>query len=285
MENQIANPLQKYFRQPKLYIRLPSSGNFYPAGALERTANNEYAVYAMTAKDELTIKTPDALLNGQSTVDVIQSCMPNIKNGWEVPSIDIDAILIAIRIATYGEGLDLSVPLPNTNIVKEFTTDLRISLDTLLDAVFDTAVILTEELTLELQPINYRQFTQNSIKAVEEQRLFSVVSDSSLSDEEKLERFNASFKKLTELNIGSVTMSIAKIKTPDGAVTDRKFIEEFVANTEKEYFQTVVKHLEIQRDNFQLRPFTVKTTPEEQEAGAPAEFSTPISLDAANFFV
>jgi hypothetical protein len=285
MDNQASNPLQKYFRQPKLYIRLPSSGNFYPQGSLERTGNNEYPVYAMTAKDELTIKTPDALLNGQSTVDVIQSCMPNIKDGWNVPSIDIDAILIAIRIATYGEGLELAVTLPNTDIVKEFTTDLRLSLDTLLNATFDTTVKLSDELTLELQPLTYRQFTQSSIKAVEEQRLFSVVSDSALSDEDKLERYNKSFKKLTELNIGSVTLAIAKVNTPTGSVTDRNFIEEFIANAEKDYFQAVVKHLEIQRDGFQLRPFKITTTPEEQEAGAPAEFETPIALDAANFFV
>ena len=30
--------------------------------------------------DEITFKTPDALLNGQATVDVIQSCIPNIKD-------------------------------------------------------------------------------------------------------------------------------------------------------------------------------------------------------------
>ncbi len=33
MENQEQpgmNPLKKYFRQPKLYVKLPSSGNFIP---------------------------------------------------------------------------------------------------------------------------------------------------------------------------------------------------------------------------------------------------------------
>ena len=94
------NPLQKYFRQPKIYLSLPSKGHWYPEGAIEMTENGELPVYAMTAKDELAFKTPDALLNGQSVVDVVKSCLPNIKDPWLMPSIDVDAILIAIRIAT-----------------------------------------------------------------------------------------------------------------------------------------------------------------------------------------
>jgi len=66
------NPLKKYFRQPKIYISLPSQGKFYPDGSIEMTENGELPVYSMTAKDEMIIKTPDALLNGSSTVEVIQ---------------------------------------------------------------------------------------------------------------------------------------------------------------------------------------------------------------------
>lgn len=108
------NPLARHFRQPKLFITLPSGGNYYPQGTLEPTENMQFPVFAMTAKDEIMFKTPDALLNGQSTVSVIQSCMPNIKNAWMVPSIDIDAILVAIRIATYGDKMDLEFKVPNT---------------------------------------------------------------------------------------------------------------------------------------------------------------------------
>ena len=64
------NPLSKYFRQPKIYLRLPSKGKFYSPGSLVMTESGELPVYAMTAKDELLIKTPDALLNGEATVEV-----------------------------------------------------------------------------------------------------------------------------------------------------------------------------------------------------------------------
>lgn len=283
-EQQGTNPLKKYFRQPKLYVKLPSGGNFYPKGSIEFTQNMEFPVYAMTARDEIAIKTPDALMNGQSTVDVIQSCVPNIKNAWMVPSIDIDAILIAIRIATYGEQIDLDISIPDTDITKTYTTDLRLALDKLLSAVYETEIKINDELTAFIRPINYEEFTKNSIKTLEEQRIFSIVNNQDLTEQQKIEQFNKSFKILTEINIGSIVKSIVKIVTPDGEVTDASYINEFVTNSDKEFFSKVTEHLEKQRDKFTMPMFKIVTTQEEREAGAPEEFETPISLDASNFF-
>jgi hypothetical protein len=35
LEKPAGNPLANYFRQPKIYIRLPSEGQFYPQGRSE----------------------------------------------------------------------------------------------------------------------------------------------------------------------------------------------------------------------------------------------------------
>lgn len=278
------NPLKKFFRQPKLYIKLPSSGNFYPPGSLIKTENDEYPVYAMTAKDEIMMKTPDALLNGQSTVEIIQSCVPNIKNGWLVPSIDIDALLIAIRIATYGENLEVDVTIPNTDIHKTYTTDLRVNLGNLLEAVFDPVIQISPDLIIHIRPLNYLEFSKNAIKTIEEQKIFNIVNDDSVSEEAKLEMFNESFRKLTDINIGMVSQCIVKIVTADGEVSNAEFIKEFIDNADREFFTGIVKHLEIQRDNFSLPPFKISATPDEIEQGAPEDFEVPITLDASNFF-
>ena len=57
------NPLSQYFRQPVIYIKLPSNGKFYPPGTLDMPANNELPVLPMTAIDEITYRTPDALFD------------------------------------------------------------------------------------------------------------------------------------------------------------------------------------------------------------------------------
>ena len=91
------NPLQQFFRQPAIYIKLPSNGKFYPEGALTMPENGEIPVYPMTAVDEITYRTPDALFNGTAVVNVIQSCVPAIKNAWFIPAMDIDTLLLLIH--------------------------------------------------------------------------------------------------------------------------------------------------------------------------------------------
>ena len=60
LQNKQQNPLSQFFRQPKVYIKLPSGGRFWPPGSQDVSDSGEYAVYAMTAKDELMFKTPDS---------------------------------------------------------------------------------------------------------------------------------------------------------------------------------------------------------------------------------
>ena len=104
-----ANPLTKYYRQPAIYIKFPSGGKYYTDDIVTPTENGEHAVLPMTAKDDLSFKTPDSLMSGQSTVDVIKSCVPDIKDPWKLVNYDVDTVLIAIRIAGYGETMDLSL--------------------------------------------------------------------------------------------------------------------------------------------------------------------------------
>jgi hypothetical protein len=285
MENVSQNPLHKFFRQPKIYIRLPSSGNFYAPGSLEKTETGEYPVYSMTAKDEIVMKTPDALLNGQATVDVIQSCMPNIKNAWAIPSIDIDAILVAIRIATYGEMLDITAVVPGLDEERTYETDLRLVMDRLLNATFDPVCVINESLELRIRPLSYAEFTKNSIRSTEEQRIIQIVNDENMDNDDKLSRFAESFRKLTDITIGMVSKGIDTVITPDGIVSNPEHIQEFIDNADKEVLKKVIAHLDAQKKKFNIEPFRVHSLPEEIEAGAPAVFEVPITLDSSNFFV
>ena len=152
------NPLRKYFRQPKVYITLPSKGVFYPADAINIPEGNEFPVFAMTAKDELTMKTPDALLNGAATVEIIKSCVPNILNPWKMPSIDLDAVLIAIRVATYGETMEITTKVPGTGEDRAFSVDLRQLLNKLVTNEYKTEVTVND-MNLKTRPLTYREFT------------------------------------------------------------------------------------------------------------------------------
>ena len=283
MENKNTNPLQKYFRQPKIYLSLPSNGKYYPAGSLEISETGEYPVFPMTARDEIMIKTPDALLNGEATVSVIKSCIPAIKEPFNMPAMDLDACLIAIRIATYGEKMDININVPVTNEEKAFDLDLRVMLDQFTNVTYDS-IVQMDDLSIELKPLTYQEFTNTSKATFDEQRIFNVLNDSNVSENDKLSSFTESFRKLTDLTISTLEMSIASITMGEDVVTDRNHIKEFIANTDKGLFEKVTNHIEAQRGKFQIKPLIVDATPEELEAGVPATYEVPVTFDQSNFF-
>lgn len=278
------NPLQKYFRQPKLHVRLPSGGKYYPPGTLDLPESGEVAIYPLTAKDELLLKTPDSLMNGTATADVIKSCVPQIKNPWYMPSLDVDAIIIAIRIATYGPEMTLTVKVPNTGDEKDFTVDLNNLVEPLMSAKYD-AVIQLDKMKITLRPLMYSEFTKDAIRSFEEQRVYNLLNDDTVPAEEKMERFRAAFNRLTDLTVETVAKSIAQIEVDDQVVSEPKHILEFMQNTSKEFYTTILNHISEQRDKFAVKPFIANTTKEEQEKGAPETFEVPITFDQSNFFV
>ena len=278
------NPLQKYFRQPKLHVRLPSGGKYYPPGTLDLPESGEVAIYPLTAKDELLLKTPDSLMNGTATADVIKSCVPQIKNPWYMPSLDVDALIIAIRIATYGPEMTLTVKVPNTGDEKDFTVDLNNLVEPLMSAKYD-AVIQLDKMKITLRPLMYSEFTKDAIRSFEEQRVYNLMNDDSVPAEEKMERFRAAFNRLTDLTVETVAKSIAQVEVDDQVVSEPKHILEFMQNTSKEFYTTILNHISEQRDKFAVKPFIANTTKEEQEKGAPETFEVPITFDQSNFFV
>ena len=278
------NPLQKHFRQPKIYLKWPSQGRWYPNGAIDLPENGEIPIYSMTAKDELTFKTPDALLNGQSVVDVIQSCAPNIKNAWAVPSVDLDCLLVAIRMATFGEKLEVNVNIPNTEIQKTYEVDCKLLIDRYINAKFQD-VMHIDGFTVTLKPISYRVFTQMAIKTFEEQRLLSTVNNEDIDSGQKLERFNKSFQVLTDINVQIMKDAIVSIRWQnEEEVTNPTHIAEFIDSADAKVFNGVKKHIDENKKQFQVQPMQVNATDEEIKAGAPKQFDVPISFDQANFF-
>jgi ribosomal protein S27E len=271
------NPLANYYRQPKIYVRLPSKGQFYPEGALDVSETDEYAVYAMTAKDELMLKTPDALMNGQSTVEVIKSCVPAIQNPWLMPNTDLDAVLIAIRVATYGEKMDINVKCPSCNHTNEYEIDLISYMQNLISFNYDNLVVV-DPLEIYIRPYTYKEVTKTAIKALEQEKIFAIINDRTMSDEEKIEEFGLSFAKLTDLTVGLVTESIEKIVTPEGEVTDRKLIADFIKNAPKEIYSAVQERLDQLKKNLEIKAHDVKCSE------CSHTFTTTVTFDQSNFF-
>ena len=276
-----SNPLKAYFRQPSIFIKLPSNGKYWPKGSIDIPVTGEIGVMPMTAKDEITMKTPDALMNGQAVVDVIQSCIPAIKDAWKCPTIDMEMILAAIRIASYGEGLELSTLCPcEKKVSLEYKIDLRTIVDFLSNIKFDDSVTLDNGLRVNIKPLDYAQLSKAQLKIWEQQKIFTAVNDEKLADDQKLKIFNESFAKLTNMTIENFVAMIDSIETNDQIVNNKEYITEFIQNAGRDIYNQFETKMEEIKSATNLKPMKVKCT----EPGCDKEFDLPISLDQSNFF-
>jgi hypothetical protein len=281
-----ANPLTAFMRQPKIYITLPSGGKHWTPGSLEISSTGEYPVYSMTAQDELLLKVPDALMNGQAVVDVIQNCMPNIKDAWGCSTLDLDVILISIRIATYGESMTMPVKFAE-DLELEYQMDLRTVKDQLVNQIsWDTTVAISPELTVFVRPLVYKEFSDAAVQTFETQKIMQIVNDDAMSEEDKLRLFKESFNKLTQVTLSSVANGIYQIDSIHGSTTDLQHIKEFVNNIDKNIFGKIQTHIDNLKEQNNLKPISVAVTDEMREKGFTGDsVEVPVTFDAATFFV
>ena len=278
------NSLESYYRQPQLHITLPSGGKWWAPGSVEFSANNELPVMPMTARDELAIKQPDALMNGQATVDVIQSCIPMIKNAWSMPSCDVDTILLAIRIATYGTNMDVITTVPKVQKPNTVQVDLNYLLDSCKFSTHSDTVALDNGLIVEIRPLSYKQLTDIQLHAYEEQRMVRNITDSKLTEDEKIKQYQSVFLKLTNYTVERLSNSVVSITTPQETVTDRNQIYQFISNIDTKTADQIKQKMEELRLLGSIKPIQIATPQEFIDDGAPDSYETAINMDNSNFF-
>ena len=271
------NPLKQYFRQPAIYIKLPSQGKNYPPGVLTMPPTGELPVYPMTAIDEITYRTPDALYNGQATVNVIQSCIPDIKDAWAIPSTDIDTLLIAIRIATHGHDMDFNTTCPVCQHESEQTMDLRVVLDSIRIADYDKT-ISAGDMEIFFKPLSYRHVNNNNQMQYENQKLLQMLPDSGIPDAEKMAALSDALKKITDITVVALAQSISVVKTPQALVSDPEFIEEMLKNCNSKLFNQIRDFILDLKSSSEMQPLKLVC----HECSHNYEQS--ITLDMASFF-
>lgn len=271
------NPLKQYFRQPAIYLRLPSGGNFWPEGSIDLPSNGELPIYPMTAIDEITYRTPDALFNGQAVVSVIQSCVPNIKNAWHCPSADINAILTAIRIASYGHNLEIGTTCPNCGHEAEYVLDLRGIMDQLRSPDYVQQVIYGD-LAISFKPMTYKDQTETSQLQFDEQKIAQTLPNPDIDEATKVQLLAEMMKKITQLTVEVIRWNIHSIRTPQAIVSDPNHIKEFLLNCDRSLFNQIRDHIIGLRESTDLKPMDITCSE------CSTAYKQPLTLDMANFF-
>lgn len=270
------NPLRQYFRRPAIYISLPSKGKYYPEGAIELTETGEIPVYPMTAIDEITSKTPDALFNGTAIAELIKSCIPAIKNPWAIPSSDLDTILVAIRVATNSNELDIESLCTEC----EETSKYGINLLGLLAEINTTEYekeMKVGDLSIKFRPLDYKRVNQSNMDQFEVQRQIGQLE--SINDaEERTKKSNQLLQRLNEMNVNLIVDTIESVATPAEFITNKEFISEYIRECDRNTFNSIRTHVIDLRNASNIKPVKIKCV------NCSHEYEQQIALNATDFF-
>jgi len=235
------NPLSQYYRQPKVYIDLPSKGKYYPPGCINGDATN-LPVFGMTAMDEIVLKTPDALYSGEGTVQTIKSCIPGILDPWKMPSIDLDSVLIAMRIATYGQNMPSVFTCSKCKEENKIDVDLSRSLDYFNGLDYEDKVF-AGPLVVNLRPLTYKEQTEIQLQTYQLQRKMAQ-SLPNMSEVERSKLINEVSREIAEVQVQGFMKCIVSIEADDNVVEDPSIILDFIKNSDREFYNAIKDHLE-----------------------------------------
>ena len=276
------NPLQSYVRAPKLQVLLPSRGKWGDPSTASKITG-EIPVYPMTSKDEVMIKNPDALLNGESVASVLKSCT-GIENVYDLTNNDVEFLLVAIRYATSGAEMEIDAVCPKDGHVNRVAVDLEKILDSVVEMEDMYSVTLSNGLKVNLKPMSFKNAQRVSLNAFQEATTLQTINDQKLPQSERIAVFNKSFEAIADLAVDIMIDAVESVVTPgaDGeeskTVKDKNFIGEWV----KGMSSAESKEIQTRLDEINKQGFDHTYNVVCEECGT--KFQTSVEFNVANFF-
>lgn len=271
------NPLKQYFRRPAIFYKLPTEGRFYQPGVVEIPPNGELPIYPMTTMDELSLRTPDALFNGSAVAQVIQNCVPAVKDAWKLTEIDSDALIVAIRAASVDGKLEIESTCPKCEKSSDFIIDLMRLLSEKQQNISFEDTLDIGELTFKFRPLTFAETNANAMRQFDIQRMLAQL-DAIEDGPEKQKVMADSMEKLSDMLLEVIAQTIEYIKTPETTVREHEFITEFMKECDTKTNNAIKDFSAKIRKANSDRPIEVKCTHCEHE------YKQPLELNFTNFF-
>ena len=274
----MTNPLIQAYRKPNMYVTLPSGGRFYKDKPT-LSADNELAVYAMTARDELITKTPDALFNGEATVSLIRSCCPDIKDPNNMPVSDLLVILVGIRQASFGKDIDVDVKCPKCEHQNQLTLDASAMLSNTKSTSSDQECMIQDDIKVTCNPYTLQDRTTLQVQQIKQQKMIASLADAKLDDQGRQELFGKTFVEIAELTVALITNSISSVNANGEVISDKEMIKEWLQTITKKDYDKIKNKVE------ELSESGLETAFNAECQECQHKWKTGVDLDVANFFV
>ena len=257
----VTNPLLSKIKLPGKIYQLPSKGFFYQGLELSPEAKDaEVHVHAMTALDEINMKNPDMLFSGKAIEAVCQSAVNDVRQPRELLSKDVDALMIFLRIVSYGQYFDVDI----THTCKDakaqtYTIDLEKMIDnmkyldpTMIDSIF--SLVLENGQKVRFQPVRYKH-----------------VLELMQNNDRKKEFTAEDIQNIIVKNVLNLIQSVDDI-------TDPKLIDEWLRQIPARYMNRLADKVE------QINDFGPNTIQKMKCKDCGGELDVELPLNPINFF-
>jgi hypothetical protein len=278
------NPLERYFRRPALWIRLPSGGRWYRNREVVLNDRQEVRIFGLTAIDDIMLNTPDALFNGYALESVITSCVPDVKDVKRLLQPDLDAIFLGIKSATNRGKFEIERKCAKCGHENNF----EVQCNHLLDGMTyiedsETKINIDGNMRVNVKPYDFEQRSMLLQKQLEEQQTINAIElDETTNDEfTRAGLLAKSIEKLSQLTFKLLANSITSIEIlgeDAQTVTDKDHIAEWLTNIDMNTAETITEAV----NNLNVVGPPKKTLAKCEACGN--EWDEELSFDPALFF-
>ena len=244
------NPLLDELEQQTVTVALPTLGRWYDDSVLHADADPasiEVGVLGIVA--EHTFRDPWLLVSGQAIPKLIKSICPAISDPTKLAEIDIETILLANRLISYGEKLEIKqrcnnpdvnegtkkkkvVPCDHENLIVVDLQNLLTRYSPFTDKEFNQYIMEFEELkgqVVHLQPIPYNNVIEvvrkTAMNMKQYQKFSGVDIEAIMGDLDVLGLYEDLVSDNTQMSLYSIVHSIHHVVTASGVqVADKDVI-------------------------------------------------------------
>lgn len=263
MSNPLLDDLRENQAFPSVSIALPTLGQWYDEGVLAPDVDpKDVPVGVLGVIAEQNYRDPWLLATGQGMVKLIRSVCPSVLEPAKLAEIDIETILIASRLASYGEQMKLKHSCYNKVVVvddseekeeggeektkvitcnqeNEITIDLQ-QFILRYEPITEEEIMEKFHITLEkygqevfLQPMPYHASIELIKQGVYTDRQIKELSNMEVDDflvsADSIQKYSEIVDVTSEATLDSLVACIHHVKTRSNqAVQDREAIKEWL---------------------------------------------------------
>lgn len=274
------DPLSDFYRTKEVYVPLPSRGKWYKSPP-NLTEDGEIGIYPMSVKDEIMLKIPDTLYNGEALYEVLKSIAPDIIDPYEVCIPDFEIILLAAKASQHNGELNIAGTCPSCKSTNEYAVEVKDILRkvTPIDQA-EHIIELENKLLVEFKPNSLASITAGTIKTTESIKLAAAITDG-MDPEQSRDLFKESLEKTTAAAIIVLADAISSITTPNGeVVTDLQSISNWLSNADAKTTTLLKRNSQKLNENGVPKEFTFTCVNEDCNES----FKSPIEYNPAFFF-